>query len=64
MSGVAFTLVLIALFAVVLVLALGLWNMKRGGDPNRSQKLMRWRIILQFSAIILIMIFIYLSSTS
>ena len=39
-----------ALAAVVLVLLLGLWNMLRGGDPNLSQTLMRWRVILQFVA--------------
>jgi hypothetical protein len=27
----------------------------RGGSANRSQTLMRWRVILQFIAIILIM---------
>ncbi|KZL20118.1 hypothetical protein PsAD2_01605 [Pseudovibrio axinellae] len=64
MSGIVATLVPIALFAVALVLGLGLWNMMRGGDPNRSQKLMRYRVILQFAAIILIMISVYLASTS
>jgi hypothetical protein len=45
----------IALGAVVVVLLLGLWNMMRGGDPNTSQKLMRWRVLLQFAAIIIVM---------
>ena len=39
-----------ALAAVVIVLLLGLWNMLRGGSPNLSQKLMRWRVGLQFIA--------------
>lgn len=39
------------LIAVGLVLVLGLWNMLRGGNPGRSQRLMRWRIVLQFIAI-------------
>ena len=43
----------IALGAVALVLLLGLFNMMRGGSPNRSQQLMRWRVILQFVAIVL-----------
>ena len=47
------TLVPLALAAVALVLLLGLWNMMRGGSPNRSQALMRWRVILQFIAIII-----------
>ncbi len=48
-------LVPIATGAVAVVLLLGLFNMMRGGSPNTSQKLMRWRVILQFGAIILIM---------
>ncbi|MGG9999359.1 twin transmembrane helix small protein [Pseudovibrio ascidiaceicola] len=64
MSGIVATLVPIALFAVALVLALGLWNMMRGGDPNRSQKFMRYRVLLQFAAIILIMLSVYFASTT
>lgn len=45
----------IAVGAVALVLLLGLFNMMRGGSPDRSQKLMRWRVLLQFVAIILTM---------
>ena len=48
-------LVPIALGAVAIILALGLWNMMRGGSANTSQKLMRWRVILQLAAVILIM---------
>jgi hypothetical protein len=48
-------LVALALAAVVIVLCAGLFNMLRGGSPNRSQSLMRWRVGLQFLAIILIM---------
>ena len=44
-----------AIVAVVIVLLLGLINMMRGGSPNRSQKLMRLRVLLQFVAIIVIM---------
>ena len=35
----------IAVAAVLVVLLAGLWNMMRGGSPNRSQTLMRWRVI-------------------
>ncbi|MGF7160956.1 hypothetical protein FHS85_002587 [Rhodoligotrophos appendicifer] len=52
-------LVPVAIAAVFVVLLLGLWNMMRGGDPNTSQKLMRWRVILQFVAIVIIMATIY-----
>lgn len=54
----------LALAAVAIVLCLGLWNMLRGRDPNRSQQLMRWRVILQFVAICLIMLLVWLASGS
>ncbi len=41
--------------AVALVLLLGLVNMLRGGSMNTSQRLMRWRLGLQFAAILIIM---------
>ena len=44
-----------AVVAVAVVLLLGLVNMMRGGSPNRSQKLMRLRVLLQFVAIVVIM---------
>ena len=40
--------------AVFIVLLMGLWNMMRGGSANRSQTLMRWRVILQFVAILVL----------
>ena len=48
-------LVPIAVAAVAVVLLLGLWNMMRGGPGNVSQQFMRWRVLLQFAAIIIIM---------
>jgi hypothetical protein len=50
----------IAIAAVAVVLLLGLLNMMRGGSPNLSQKLMRWRVGLQFLAICVIMVAIWL----
>ena len=44
-----------AIVAVAIVLLLGLVNMMRGGSPDRSQKLMRLRVLLQFVAIVVIM---------
>ena len=44
-----------AIIAVAVVLVLGLLNMMRGGSPDRSQRLMRMRVLLQFVAIIVIM---------
>jgi hypothetical protein len=50
----------IAIGVVAIVLVLGLANMLRGGSPDLSQKLMRWRVGLQFVAIVIIMITIWL----
>ncbi len=47
-------LVPIALAAVFVVLLLGIWNMMRGGSANKSQTFMRWRVGLQFVAIIIL----------
>lgn len=56
----SYYLVPAAVLAVAIVLLLGLINMMRGGSPNRSQKLMRWRVLLQFLAIIVIMAAIWI----
>ena len=50
-----------ALAAVATVLLLGLWSMVLGGRPNTSQRLMRWRVVLQFIALCLVMTALYLS---
>ena len=49
----------IAVGSVAFVLVLGLINMMRGGSPNVSQKLMQWRVLLQFIAIVLTMIAVW-----
>jgi hypothetical protein len=49
----------LAVAAVAVVLMLGLYNMLRGGSPNLSQKLMRWRVVLQFIAVIIIMLTVW-----
>jgi hypothetical protein len=49
----------LAIGAVALVLVLGLVNMMRGGSPDTSQKLMRLRVLLQFVAIVVVMITIW-----
>ena len=49
----------IAVAAVAIVLLLGLINMMRGGSPNRSQNLMRLRVLLQFVAIVITMIVVW-----
>ncbi|MFZ0559574.1 MAG: twin transmembrane helix small protein [Methylovirgula sp.] len=47
-------LVAAALLAVLFVLFAGVVNMARGGNSNLSQVLMRWRVGLQFLAILII----------
>jgi Hypoxia induced protein conserved region len=54
-----YVLVPVAIVAVAVVLLLGLSNMMRGGSPHISQRLMRLRVLLQFIAIIVIMITIW-----
>jgi hypothetical protein len=49
-----------AIIAVAIILVLGLFNMMRGGSPDRSQKLMRLRVLLQFVAIVVIMATIWI----
>ena len=49
----------VAVGAVTLVLLLGLLNMMRGGSPNRSQKLMQMRVLLQFVAIVITMLAVW-----
>jgi len=60
MASILSTFILpIAVAAVALVLLLGLINMMRGGSPNTSQKLMRWRVALQFVAIVITMLAVW-----
>jgi uncharacterized membrane protein len=58
-SFLGWILLPLAVGAVALVLLLGLINMMRGGSPNRSQKLMRLRVLLQFAAIIITMLTVW-----
>ena len=61
MSTTLFHMTTIAVLAVLVVLVLGLWNMMRGTSPSTSQKLMRWRVGLQFLAIVIVMAFFLLN---
>ena len=60
METVLRSLSLLALIAVVGVLLAGLCNMLRGKNPSLSQTLMRWRVGLQFLAIVVAMLLVYL----
>lgn len=59
MSSILPVLIPIALLAVALILVAGLVNMMRGSNPNRSQRLMRWRVLLQLLAIVIVMASMY-----
>jgi len=61
MQSLLYYLTTVAVAAVFVVLLMGLWSLSRGKSPNLSQKLMRWRVGLQFVAIVLIMLFVYVS---
>ena len=45
----------VAVGVVAVILFMGLWNMFRGGDANRSQMLMRARVLAQFIALVVIL---------
>jgi len=62
MENIALFLSPIAVLLVFIVLCLGIWNMMKGNNPGTSQKLMRWRVILQFIAICVLMTAIYTST--
>lgn len=62
MAFIMQNLTYLAVGAVALVLAAGLFNMFRGGSASTSQKLMRWRVGLQLLAIVVIMAAVYFSS--
>jgi hypothetical protein len=51
--------VVVAIAAVAIALMLGLANMLRGGSANTSQLIMRWRVGLQFVAILIILAVLY-----
>ena len=56
MSSFTTVLALIVMGLVVLVLIRGLFNMMKGTDANKSNKLMQLRLMLQAVAIVHIML--------
>ena len=62
MAGFLHYLAPISVGLVALVLLAGLINMMRGGSGNTSQLIMRWRVILQFVAVVIMMGALYFSS--
>jgi uncharacterized membrane-anchored protein len=61
MSTVTYILAIIVMGCVALVLIRGLFNMMKGGDANRSNKLMQLRVLLQAIAVILIMLTLWIT---
>lgn len=53
---------IIGMLAVAFVLILGLTNMAKGGTASRSQMLMRYRILFQFVAVVMVMTALYFST--
>ena len=53
----------IAMFSVLGVLFMGIYSMGRGGEFNRKygNLLMRWRIILQFVAVAVMLLIFYVN---
>ena len=52
---------IILLLAVAIVLILGIGTLFKGGETSKkySNKLMQWRVLLQFIAIIILVVFAY-----
>ncbi|PDQ21056.1 hypothetical protein CN311_11240 [Mesorhizobium sanjuanii] len=59
MATVFNVLAVLVMVAVVIVLVRGLINMMRGGDGVTSNKLMQARVLLQFVALVLIMLAVW-----
>lgn len=61
-SDPLFILVVLAVLAVVVILMLGIGSFAKGGEVNRKygNKMMRYRLIAQFIAVILIVVYVYL----
>ncbi len=59
MSTIFAILAAIIMAAVVFVLLKGLLNMMKGGSGNTSNKLMQARVVLQFVAIVLVLLAVY-----
>jgi predicted permease len=61
-SDPLFIVVAIAVLAVLAILMFGIGTFAKGGEFNRkhSNKIMRWRIIAQAVAVLLILVFVLL----
>ena len=57
-----FIVVVISMAAVAIILIIGIGGFGRGGEFNRkySNKLMRMRILAQFVAVVMILLFVWI----
>ena len=64
MNDTIFYMGVIACFVTVIILAVGIGGFVKGGEFNRkhSNRMMRWRIIAQATAVILIAAFSHVRS--
>ena len=62
-EGPLFVVVVVSLAAVAIILMIGIGGFGRGGEFNRkyANKLMRLRIAAQFVAVVLILLFVFLT---
>jgi hypothetical protein len=60
-TGTIFFILIVAILAVIVVLMFGLGGFAKGKGwaHSNSNKLMRWRIILQAGAVVLILVYAY-----
>ena len=58
-----FIVVVLSMAAVAIILMIGIGGFGRGGEFNRkySNKLMRLRILAQFVAVVLILLFVWIA---
>ncbi|MBL0936071.1 MAG: twin transmembrane helix small protein [Rhizobiaceae bacterium] len=64
MSTVFNVIAVLFMVAVAFVLVRGLINLMRGGSGNTSNKLMQARVVLQFLALVFVMLALYFSRQS
>ena len=62
-SDPLFVLVVLAMAAVAIVLMIGIGGFGKGGEFNRkyANKLMRMRILAQFVAVLVILLFVFIT---
>ncbi len=62
MSDPLFVVIVLLCLGVLGILAVGVGGFGKGGEFNRrnANRLMRWRLIAQFAAVVLIVLYVWL----